>query len=119
MIMNVVWLLLFFVGGLLGLWKFYDTGDATIFPAMAKATFDGAKTGFELALGLTGALTLWMGIMKVGEDARGHPHSVQGAGPVLRRVFPGFPPTIPHRVRMVLEFRGQHAGLDNAATPAA
>lgn len=118
MIMNVVWLLLFFVGGLLGLWKFCDTGDATIFPAMAKATFDGAKGGFELALGLTGALTLWMGILKVGEDAGAIRILSRVLAPLMRRVFPGLPTDHPASGSMVLNFAANMLGLDNAATPA-
>ncbi|HQF55419.1 MAG TPA: nucleoside recognition domain-containing protein [Fibrobacteria bacterium] len=118
MILNVVWLGLFFVGGLFGLWKFVVSGDASIFPAMAQATFDGAKGGFEIALGLTGALTLWMGLLKVGEEAGAIRILSRLLGPLLRRVFPGLPTDHPASGNMVMNFAANMLGLDNAATPA-
>lgn len=118
MVLNVVWLGLFFVAGLFGLWKFIMTGDASVFPAMAQGTFDGAKAGFEIALGLTGALTLWMGLLKVGEEAGAIRMLSRFLAPLLRRVFPGLPTDHPASGNMVMNFAANMLGLDNAATPA-
>lgn len=118
MVLNVVWLGLFFLGGFFGLWKFISTGDASVFPAMAQGTFTGAKTGFEIALGLTGALTLWMGLLKVGEEAGAIRILSRLLAPLLRRVFPGLPSDHPASGNMVMNFAANMLGLDNAATPA-
>jgi spore maturation protein SpmA len=118
MILNVVWLALFFAGGVFGVIRFLSGADPAVFPAMAQATFDSAKTGFEMALGLTGTLTLWMGLLKVGEDA-GAIHLLSRAlAPLMRRVFPGLPTDHPASGNMVLNFAANLLGLDNAATPA-
>ena len=66
MILNYIWIALFAIGFILGVIKLC-LGDATVFPAMMDSTFETATQGFEMALGLTGVLTLWMGIMRVGE----------------------------------------------------
>ena len=118
MALNVVWLGLFFLAGLLGAWRWCTGADPQVFSAMAQATFDSAKTGFEMALGLTGTLTLWLGLMKVGEAAGAVRLLSRALSPLLRRVFPGLPPEHPAANAMVLNFAANLLGLDNAATPA-
>ncbi len=118
MVLNVVWLGLFFVGGLLGTWRWFIGDDPKVFATMAQATFDSAKTGFEMALGLTGTLTLWLGLMKVGEAAGAIQLLSKALAPLLRRVFPGLPSDHPASGAMVVNFAANMLGLDNAATPA-
>jgi len=118
MVLNVVWLGLFFLGGLLGTWRWFTGDDPKVFAAMAEATFSSAKTGFEMALGLTGTLTLWLGLMKVGEAAGAIQILSRALAPLLRRVFPGLPSDHPASGSMVLNFAANMLGLDNAATPA-
>ena len=118
MILNLVWLALFFAGGIFGTFRFLTGDDPKVFPAMAQAAFDSAKTGFEMALALTGALTLWMGLLKVGEEAGAIRLLSRALSPLLRRVFPGLPPDHPASGNMVLNFAANMLGLDNAATPA-
>lgn len=118
MALNVVWLGLFFIAGLTGAWRWATGADPRVFVSMAQASFDSAKAGFEIALGLTGALTLWMGLMKVAEAAGAIRLLSRALGPLLRRVFPGLPAAHPASDAMVLNFAANLLGLDNAATPA-
>ena len=118
MILNIVWLLLFFAGGIFGAFRFFSGADPNVFPAMAQATFDSAKTGFEMCLALTGTLALWMGLLKVGEDAGAIRILSRLLSPLLRRIFPGLPADHPASGNMVLNFAANLLGLDNAATPA-
>ena len=67
MALNYLWIAFFIVAFVVGLVRLIFFGDVEVFPEMMKATFDSAKTGFEISLGLTGALTLWMGLMRIGE----------------------------------------------------
>lgn len=69
MVLNVIWIAFFFIAFIIGLVKLIYFGDTGIFPAMMNSTFDMAKTGFEISLGLTGVMTLWMGLMRVGRRA--------------------------------------------------
>lgn len=118
MVLNVVWLGLFFLGAMLGTWRWAVGDDPRVFAAMAEATFSSAKTGFEMAIGLTGALTLWLGLMKVGEAGGAIQLLSKALAPLLRRVFPGLPSDHPASGSMVLNFAANMLGLDNAATPA-
>jgi len=118
MALNVVWLGLFFLAGILGTWRWFTGADPQVFTAMAQATFDSARTAFEIALGLTGTLTLWMGLMKVAEAAGAVRLLSRALSPLLQRVFPGLPPEHPASGAMVLNFAANLLGLDNAATPA-
>lgn len=118
MILNVVWVALFLASGLFGLIRFLTGADPNVFPAMAQATFDSAKSGFEIALGLVGTLTLWLGLMKVGERAGAIQIVSKALAPLLKRMFPGLPTDHPAAGSMVLNFAANFLGLDNAATPA-
>jgi spore maturation protein SpmA len=118
MILNFVWLGLFLVAGIFGLFRFLTGADPQVFPAMAQATFDSAKTAFEIAIGLVGTLTLWLGLMKVGEAGGAIRVVSRLLSPLLSRMFPGLPPDHPAAGSMVLNFAANLLGLDNAATPA-
>ena len=92
-------------------------GDTEVFSAMMTSTFDMSKTGFEISLGLTGVLTLWMGIMKIGE--RGGAVQVMSGmiNPFFRRLFPGLPQDSPAHGSIMMNLAANMLGLDNAATP--
>ncbi len=84
---------------------------------MVNSTFDSAKTGFEIALGLTGVLTLWLGLMKVGERGGAIGALARVARPFFRRLFPGVPADHPAHGSIIMNFAANMLGLDNAATP--
>lgn len=92
-------------------------GDEGIFTALLAALFDGARSGFEIALGLAGVMALWLGLMRVGERAGMVELLARLAGPVLRRLFPGVPQGHPAQGAMTMNISANLLGLDNAATP--
>ena len=92
-------------------------GEAGIFQALLTAMFDGARSGFEISLGLAGIMALWLGLMRVGEQAGMVELLARLAGPLLRRLFPGVPTGHPAQGAMTLNISANLLGLDNAATP--
>ncbi len=117
MVLNYIWINFFFIAFLIGLYKSIFLGDALVFSGIINATFEQAKTAFELALFLTGTLSLWMGLMKIGEKA-GLVHILSKViGPFFRRIFPEIPPKHPVMTPMLMNFAANMLGLDNAATP--
>ena len=102
---------------MVGLVKLIVFGDTAVFTAMVTATFDSAKTGFEISLGLTGVLTLWLGIMKVGEKGGAIGVMATLVRPFFRRLFPEVPPDHPAIGSIIMNFAANMLGLDNAATP--
>lgn len=118
MVLNFVWIGLFLGAGLFGLVRFLTGADPQVFPLMAKATFDSAKSAFEISIGLVGTLTLWLGLMKVGEAAGAIQIVSRALAPLLKRMFPGLPTDHPASGAMILNFAANFLGLDNAATPA-
>lgn len=117
MVLNYIWLFFFVVAFVVALWKLVVEGDTLIFGEMMNATFDMSKTGFEISLGLTGVLTLWMGIMKIGE--RGGAVGVMSRmfSPFFRRLFPDLPKDSPAHGSIMMNLASNMLGLDNAATP--
>lgn len=117
MVLNVIWLAFFFVAFAVALIKLIFYGDVQVFSDMTAATFDMAKVAFDICLGLAGVLTLWLGIMKVGE--RGGAIAILGwlVRPFFRRLFPELPRDHPVYGSMILNFAANMLGLDNAATP--
>ena len=117
MALNYIWIAFFVTGFIVALFKLIFTGDTGIFNDMVNSTFASAKTGFEISLGLTGALTLWMGLMKVGE--KGGVVKILGRlfGPFFQKLFPELPGGHPAFGSMILNFSANMLGLDNAATP--
>lgn len=92
-------------------------GDTEIFPAIMNSTFDNAKTGFEISLGLTGVMTLWLGLMRIGEKG-GMVHILSKiVGPFFKKLFPEIPANHPVNGSIMMNLAANMLGLDNAATP--
>jgi len=118
MVLNYIWVGFFLVAFVVALVRLIFFGDLAVFPAMVNSTFDMAKTGFEVSLGLTGVLTLWMGLMKVGEQGGIVRIFSRIIGPFFARLFPGLPREHPAVGSIMINFSANMLGLDNAATPA-
>ena len=117
MTLNYIWLGFFLIALLVGLTKLIFLGDTMVFTTMVQATFDSAKTGFEISLGLTGVLTLWLGLMKVGEKGGAIDIMATVVRPFFRRLFPEVPADHPAIGSIIMNFAANMLGLDNAATP--
>lgn len=117
MVLNYIWIAFFLIAFVIALFKLIFMGDTTVFPAIMDSTFDQAKTAFELSLGLTGVLSLWMGIMKIGEKGGLISAFARILSPVLGKIFPGIPKGHPAMGTMFMNFSANMLGLDNAATP--
>lgn len=117
MILNYIWIALILLAVLMGLIQALCYGQTDIFSEILNSTFDNAKTGFELSIGLTGVLSLWMGIMKIGEQAGAVNTISRGVAPFFSRIFPEVPRG--HKVygSMMMNIAANMLGLDNAATP--
>ncbi|MGE8355741.1 MAG: hypothetical protein ACN6N0_05000, partial [Microvirgula sp.] len=89
MLLNVIWAGFILVAVVSAFVQTVVFGNADILPALVRAMFDTARTGFEIALGLTGVMTLWLGIMKIGERAGLIALMARGLAPLFRRLFPG------------------------------
>ena len=117
MVLNYIWIAFFLIALVVGLVRLIFFGDTEIFTKMVTATFDNAKTGFEISLGLTGVLTLWLGLMKIGELGGAIAILARAARPFFRRLFPEVPPDHPAHGSIIMNFAANMLGLDNAATP--
>jgi spore maturation protein SpmA len=115
-VLNLIWIAFFLVGFLAALAQALQ-GDLDVFTRVLAGLFDTARTGFEVALGLTGVMSLWLGIMKIGE--RGGLIQLLGRAlaPFFRRIFPDIPAGHPAGGSIVMNFSANLLGLDNAATP--
>ena len=117
MILNYIWIGLVLLSLLVGCIAFFGFGQADVFSDILNATFANAKTGFEISLGLTGVLSLWMGILKIGEQG-GVVHTLsRGVSPFFSRIFPSLPKNHPVFGTMFMNVAANMLGLDNAATP--
>ena len=117
MILNYIWIALILLAILMGIIQACCFGNAGIFSDILNSTFDSAKTGFELSLGLTGVLSLWMGIMKIGERAGAVNSLGKVINPFFSRIFPEIPKGHPVFGTMLMNISANMLGLDNAATP--
>jgi len=117
MALNYVFVFFFLTAFVIGLAKLIFTGDTQVFSAMMGATFDMAKSGFEISLGLTGVLTLWMGIMKIGERGGVVNLFPRAIGPFFNKLFPALGKDHPAYGPMMMNFAANMLNLDNAATP--
>jgi len=117
MALNYIWIAFFLIGFLAALGQLIFAGNTQIFNDLVNSVFSNAKTGFEISLGLTGALTLWMGLLKVGE--KGGIINILGRfmGPFFQKLFPGLPKGHPAYGSITLNIAANMLGLDNAATP--
>lgn len=117
MVLNYIWVFFFGAAFLVALYRLLVEGDTEVFGAMIRSTFDMSKTGFEISLGLTGVLTLWMGIMKIGERGGAVGVMSRVISPFFRRLFPGLPKDSPAHGSIMMNLAANMLGLDNAATP--
>ncbi len=115
--LNRIWAAFFFAAFLAAVIQATLLGNPGVFAGMVGALFDSAKTGFEIALGLTGVMCLWLGIMRVGEKGGAVDLLARAFGPLLRRLFPGVPAGHPASGSIVMNMAANMLGLDNAATP--
>lgn len=117
MVLNYIWIAFFLLAFVIALCKLLFMGDTTVFPTIINSTFDTAKTAFEISLGLTGVLSLWMGIMRIGERGGLINALARGLAPVFNRIFPDIPKGHPVTGTMFMNVAANMLGLDNAATP--
>ena len=117
MVLNYIWIGFFVVAFIIALVKVIFLGDTEIFTAIMNATFDSSKTAFEISLGLTGVLALWLGIMKIGENSGLINALARFLSPVLCRLFPDIPKGHPVLGSIFMNMSANMLGLDNAATP--
>ncbi len=117
MVLNYIWIAFFLIAFVIAMGKLVFCGDTTVFPSIIDSTFEQAKSAFELSLGLTGVLSLWMGIMKIGEKGGLVAWLAKLLSPVLSKIFPDIPKGHPATGTMFMNFSANMLGLDNAATP--
>ncbi|PLX06956.1 MAG: hypothetical protein C0596_12510 [Marinilabiliales bacterium] len=117
MVLNYIWIGFFVIAFIIALIQLIFFGDTSIFPAIMDSTFANAKLGFELSLGLTGVMTLWLGIMKIGEKGGAINYLSRGISPLFNKLFPDIPKNHPVHGSMVMNIAANMLGLDNAATP--
>ena len=117
MVLNYIWIALFVIGLIVGIINQFIMGNADALPSMMDSTFEMSKSAFEMALGLTGTLTLWMGIMKIGEDSGMVRKLARFLSPVLTKLFPEVPKDHPALSSIFMNVSANMLGLDNAATP--
>ncbi len=117
MVLNFVWIAFILLAIVFGIVQFAFMGELNIFSDIVNSTFDSAKSGFEISLGLTGVLSLWMGIMKIGEKAGVVESFSRAVAPFFSRIFPEVPRNHPAMGSMFMNISANMLGLDNAATP--
>ena len=117
MVLNYIWLAFFLIAFVIAIVKLLVFGDTEVFPAIMASTFDTAKTAFEISLGLTGVLSLWMGIMRIGEQGGVVAVLASWLGPLFKRLFPEIPEGHPVVGNIFMNLSANMLGLDNAATP--
>ena len=117
MVLNYIWVAFFAIAFVIGVARLVFMGDTGVFPAMMDSTFASSKTAFEISLGLTGVLSLWLGIMKVGEKGGVVDALSRLLSPVFVRLFPGIPKGHPATGSIFMNIAANMLGLDNAATP--
>jgi spore maturation protein SpmA len=117
MVLNYIWIAFFLVAFVVALIKLVFFQDFEVFTSIINAIFDNAKTGFDISLGLTGVLTLWLGLMRVGEKGGMVKVMSKAIGPFFRRIFPTLTKDHPAYGPMMLNIASNMLGLDNAATP--
>lgn len=116
MVLNYIWIGFFVIAFCFGLVALL-LGDTTIFQKMVDSTFDSSKTAFDISLGLTGVLALWLGIMKIGERAGVVNVLARVLSPVFTKLFPDIPKNHPVMGSIFMNIASNMLGLDNAATP--
>ena len=117
MVLNYIWIAFFLVAFAVALVRLIFMGDTEVFPAIMNSTFSSAKSAFEISLGLTGVLSLWLGIMRIGEKGGVVNVVARWLAPVFSKIFPDIPKGHPVTGTIFMNFAANMLGLDNAATP--
>ena len=117
MVLNYIWIGFIIIAFVIALVKLIILGDVTVFPALIDSTFASSKTAFEISLGLTGVLSLWLGIMKIGERGGVVNVLARVLSPVFTQLFPDIPKGHPVTGAIFMNIAANMLGLDNAATP--
>ena len=117
MVLNYIWIAFFLIAFVIATVRLVFMGDTEVFPAIMNSTFDTSKTAFEISLGLTGVLSLWLGIMKIGEKGGVINVVARVLSPVFTRLFPDIPKGHPVTGSIFMNVAANMLGLDNAATP--
>lgn len=117
MVLNYIWIAFFLVAFAVALVRLIFLGDTEVFPAIMNSTFSLAKSAFEISLGLTGVLSLWLGIMRIGEKGGVVNVVARWLAPVFSKIFPDIPKGHPVTGTIFMNFAANMLGLDNAATP--
>ncbi len=117
MALNYIWIGFFIIAFVVGLIRLLFFGDMEVFPNMVNSTFSSAETGFTISLGLTGVLTLWLGLMKIGEKGGIVKIFARLVGPFFAKLFPELPKNHPAFASIFMNVSANMLGLDNAATP--
>ncbi|MDR0506621.1 MAG: spore maturation protein [Dysgonamonadaceae bacterium] len=117
MALNYIWVAFFLIAFFVGLYKLIFTGDVNIFTEMMNSSFSSARTAFDISIGLTGILSLWLGFMKIGEKAGVVNFIARIASPVFSRLFPDIPKGHPASGSIFMNIAANMLNLDNAATP--
>lgn len=117
MVLNYIWIGFFVIAFIVASFKAFVLGDMNVFGTVMNSSFDSAKTAFEISLGLTGALSLWLGLMKVGEKGGVINFFARLIGPLFAKLFPELPKNHPAIGSIFMNISANMLGLDNAATP--
>lgn len=117
MVLNYIWVAFFIIAFVVAVVKLVFFGDTNVFPAMMDSTFETSKTAFEISLGLTGVLALWLGIMKIGERGGVVNVFARILSPIFSKLFPDIPKGHPVTGSIFMNISANMLGLDNAATP--
>ena len=117
MVLNYIWIAFFLIAFIVAAVRLVFMGDTGVFPAIINSTFDSAKTAFDISLGLTGVLSLWLGIMKIGELGGVINMFSKVLSPLFTKLFPDIPKGHPVTGSIFMNLAANMLGLDNAATP--
>ena len=117
MVLNYIWIAFFLIAFVVALVKLVFFGDVNVFTEIMNSTYESARTGFEISLGLTGVLSLWLGVMKIGERGGMIELFSRAVAPLFSRLFPDIPKNHPASGSILMNLSANMLGLDNAATP--
>ena len=117
MVLSYIWISFFLVAFIVAIGRLVFLGDTQVFPEIINSTFSASKTAFEIALGLTGVLSLWLGIMKIGEKGGLINFISRLLSPIFSKLFPDIPKGHPVTGSIFMNLAANLLGLDNAATP--
>ena len=117
MVLNYIWIAFFLIAFVIATFRLVFLGDVAVFPEIINSTFSSSKTAFEISLGLTGVLSLWLGIMKIGEKGGVIDLFARMLSPIFTKLFPDIPKGHPVTGSIFMNLAANMLGLDNAATP--